>query len=35
MNHLKGQSTVFNQWKFYSKILMQYKVTVNVVNGDG
>ena len=35
MDHLKGQSTVFNQRKFYFKILMQYKVIVNIVNGDG
>ena len=34
MDHLKGQSTVFNQWKFYFKILVQYKVTVNFVNRD-
>ena len=34
MNHLKGQSTVFNQRKFYFKILIQYIVTVNFVNGD-
>ena len=31
MDHLKGQSTVFNQGKFYFK----YKVTVNFVIGDG
>jgi len=35
MDHLKGQSTVFNQWKFYFKILMQNKVTIYFVNGDG
>jgi len=34
MDHLKGQSTVFNQWKFYFKILVQHKVTANFVNED-
>ena len=35
MDHLKGQSTVFNQWKVYFKILMLHKVTVNFVSRDG
>jgi len=34
-DRLKGWWTVFKQWKSYFKILMQYKVTVNFVNGDG